>query len=39
MTAVPTLSVLITGLALALAQPALADQSDRIVFDVVLKGI
>jgi len=41
MTAVPTrtLSAFATGLALLAAQPALADQSDRIVFDVVLKGI
>lgn len=37
--AVRTLTAIATGLALALAQPASADQTDHIVFDVLLGGI
>ncbi|MFD2172643.1 DUF3108 domain-containing protein [Rhodobacter lacus] len=37
--AVRTLTALATGLALALAQPAQADQTDHIVFDVLLGGV
>ncbi|SOB94334.1 DUF3108 domain-containing protein [Rhodobacter maris] len=37
--ALRSLTALATGLALALAQPVQADQTDHIVFDVVLGGI